>query len=42
MSANIGSPSMAGDFLIRMNGPIPTVLDQIDTSTADLDAQRDA
>jgi hypothetical protein len=35
-------PSMAGDFVIGMNGPIPTVLDQIGTSTADLDEQREA
>jgi hypothetical protein len=28
---------MAGDFVIAMNGPIPTVLDQVGTSTADLD-----
>ncbi|XP_014553049.1 hypothetical protein COCVIDRAFT_29643 [Bipolaris victoriae FI3] len=26
-----------GDFRIRLNGPIPTVLDQIGTATADLD-----
>ncbi|KAJ4332655.1 hypothetical protein N0V87_008215 [Didymella glomerata] len=38
----LNGPSMAGDFVIKMNGPIPTVLDQIGTSTADLDAQRDA
>ncbi|KAL1792290.1 hypothetical protein ACET3X_008797 [Alternaria dauci] len=35
----LNGPSMAGDFVIRMNGPIPTVLDQIGTSTADLDKQ---
>jgi hypothetical protein len=30
---------MTGDFAIAMNGPIPTVLDQIGTSTADLDKE---
>jgi hypothetical protein len=28
---------MTGDFFIRMNGPLSTVLDQVGTSTADLD-----
>jgi hypothetical protein len=30
---------MSGDFAIRLNGPIPTVLEQIGTSTADLDKE---
>jgi hypothetical protein len=30
---------MGGDFKIRLNGPIPTVLEQIGTATADLDKE---
>jgi len=30
---------MVGDFMVRMNGPIPIALSQIGTATADLDKE---
>ncbi|KAI4670641.1 uncharacterized protein J4E88_009733 [Alternaria novae-zelandiae] len=35
----LNGPSMVGDFMVRMNGPIPIALSQVGTATADLDKE---
>ncbi|KAF3005608.1 hypothetical protein E8E13_002270 [Curvularia kusanoi] len=39
LTHTLNGSAWAGDFMVRMNGPLPTVLDQIGTSTADLDKE---